>query len=834
MSKTIVAKIGFTNYYTATIQLGLILLILFATSYHSFLLFHSLVETAGVAILFIIFIITWNVRRYLDNNYFLLLGIAFLFVGGLAIFHLLTYKGMGIFPGNEANTPTQLWIAERYLIAFSFLVAPFFIRKKIDVPAAVALYAAIFFLLLFSIFRWQNFPAAYIDGQGLTTFKKDSEYVISFLFIVSAILLYSKREHFDRSVYQFIIFSLFAAITAEITFTEYVNVYGSANIIGHLFLFSSFYFIYLGIIEIALRKPSSILYKKLRDSHLDIKSKAEKLYKLNATLEEKVRKRTYDLQKSNEKLNAKNILLKLASEAKSRKLYLNELTKLIKEWTGCTFVGIRIINDSGSIPYNSYLGFSQQFWQSENWLSVKNDHCICGRVMQGKPDVQDLRMMSSDGSFSCNDTFQFFSELSEMEKNRFRGNCIKQGFMSLGIIPVKHGQQIIGLIHIADKESGKLSSKKIEFIESLSSLVGTAIHKYNTVESLDKSKRALAVLSEGNHILVHAQNEKELLQNVCKVIVEKGGYVIAWIGYVKDKSTKEPSPVAQAGIGESSLKNLISIANTGASAKGSSLIAIITGKTYVRKNIQIDPTYSYLRDQAVKFNFKSSISIPLKNNKIILGAITIYAKESVAFDQEEIKLLEELANDMAFGINNLRIYAAKKRSEKQLIESYQHLGLINRKISILSEMGKKTKNNKNLVAYILKTAINIAQADLGLLYKFNPNKSFTLLYSSKVSGVIDAELKTFSSKSYKFLEPLIKSKKKMEIRSDLYNLGCFNIKGQVRCYLAIPLTKKEPGEMKGVIFLGFMEEKKLFTQDLEFYDVFERHASDALFNAKIL
>jgi len=831
---TTVKKIGFTNYYTATVQLAAILVLLYISSLYSYLLFHTVVEMAGIIIAGIIFLVVWNGRRYIDNGYFIFLGIALIFVAGISLFHLLSYKGMGVLPDNGSNAPTQLWIAGRYLAAASFLLAPLFIRKKIDVPLMFIFYSAAFLLIILSIFYWKNFPPAFIEGSGLTAFKKDSEYIIAFMFGISGLLVYRLGKYFNRRVKNLIIFSLVLSIITELFFTEYVTVYGPANLIGHLFLIASYYFLYLGIIEVALRRPSHNLYRNLMVSRETLKNSETSLKKMNDLLEEKVRIRTYDLQKTNEQLNARNLLLKLASETKSRKAYLYEVMNLIKDWTGCKYIGIRVVNDSGSVPFNVYSGYSKKFWDAENWLSLKKDECVCTRVARGIPCPQDLKFMSENGSFLCQDTLKYIARLPEDDINSFRGECVKQGFLTLAVIPIFYGRDILGVIHIADKEKNKLIRKEINFLESLAPLIGNSISKFNMLESLDKSKRALAVLSEGNHILVHAKSEKELIDGVCEMIVKKGGYVAAWIGYLNRTNKNRLEPVAQYGVTRESLNDIINVVRAQATAKGSAKLAVESGETQVRRNIQVDPNYEYFKEPAVKLQFKSSISLPLKSSQHLFGALNIYAKESVAFDKREIKLLEELASDMAYGINTIRTRVAKERSERQLVKSYQHLGLINRKISVLLDLGKNYKDKKNLGNYILKTAISLSQADLGLLYKYDSKGNFALLSSRGVGKKIDEEIKFFNSESHKFLKPVVERQKKLEVRPEMYDLGCFNINDRVRCYLIIPLSKMKSGRLKGAIFLGYLDEKKLYEQELEFYDVFERHASAALFNAKVL
>src|SRR5512140_384565 len=98
--------------------LGLAVVVgLYASSLYSYLLFHTLIELFSIVVAFAIFILAWNTRRVLENHYLLFLGIALLFTGALDTLHTLSYKGFGVFPGYDANLPTQLWIAFRYLFA---------------------------------------------------------------------------------------------------------------------------------------------------------------------------------------------------------------------------------------------------------------------------------------------------------------------------------------------------------------------------------------------------------------------------------------------------------------------------------------------------------------------------------------------------------------------------------------------------------------------------------------------------------------------------------------------------------------------------------------------
>ncbi len=244
----------------------LVFLGLYLTSLHHYLLFHSLAEIFSIVVACGIFMITLNSRRFLDNNYLLYIGIAFLFVGALDLIHTLAYKGMGVFQGYETNLPTQLWIAARYVESISLLIAPLLFGRKLRANFVLFGYGIATFFLLMSIFYWNIFPACFIEGVGLTPFKKISEYLISLILLASIALLLKNRREFDLKVLQWLIWSIIISIVSELAFTFYVDTYGLSNLIGHFFKIASFYLIYKAIIETGLTRPYALLFRNLKRS----------------------------------------------------------------------------------------------------------------------------------------------------------------------------------------------------------------------------------------------------------------------------------------------------------------------------------------------------------------------------------------------------------------------------------------------------------------------------------------------------------------------------------------------------------------------------------------
>ena len=207
-------------------------------------------------------------------------------------------------------------------------------------------------------------------------------------------------------------------------------------------------------------------------------------------------------------INATNALLKLYIRKSSRKEYLDSVVELIRDWSGCYCVGIRVLNTYGNIPFESYVGYSKEFWDSENWLSVQEDQCACIRVIQGKPELQDLPAMTPGGSFRLNNATEFFSTLTEEGKGRYRGICLQSGFKSFAIIAVRHQESVIGAIHVADEKKGMIPPKTVEFIESISPLIGEAVHRFSTEAELMKYQQHLEELVEERTAMLRAATEK--------------------------------------------------------------------------------------------------------------------------------------------------------------------------------------------------------------------------------------------------------------------------------------------------------------------------------------
>ncbi len=172
-----------------------------------------------------------------------------------------------------------------------------------------------------------------------------------------------------------------------------------------------------------------------------------------------------------------------------------------------------------------------------------------------------------------------------------------------------------------------------------------------------RAERALMVLNRTSHTITHALNEEELLEKLCKDIVNEG-YIYAWIGYAMNDRTVKPVTKAGKDGYADNIKITWDDSETG---KGPTGTAIREKRVVIARDIAKEASFQPWRAEAIKRGYASSIALPIVYRDNVFGALNVYASEKDAFDEDEVKLLHEVANNLAFAIAMMR---GKKREEK--------------------------------------------------------------------------------------------------------------------------------------------------------------------------
>ncbi len=186
-------------------------------------------------------------------------------------------------------------------------------------------------------------------------------------------------------------------------------------------------------------------------------------------------------------------------------------------------------------------------------------------------------------------------------------------------------------------------------------------------EALRRLNRELRAISNCNQTLMRAQDEQSLLDDVCRIVCEDAGYLLAWVGFAEHDEARTVRPVAHAGVDDGYLAEArISWGDT-ERGSGPAGTVIRTGETFYVQDFATLPGFDLWRESALKRGYRSGIALPLKDESgAVFGAFLMYSGEVNAFTPAEIRLQEELAGDLAFGITVLRGRAERRRAEEKL------------------------------------------------------------------------------------------------------------------------------------------------------------------------
>lgn len=179
---------------------------------------------------------------------------------------------------------------------------------------------------------------------------------------------------------------------------------------------------------------------------------------------------------------------------------------------------------------------------------------------------------------------------------------------------------------------------------------------------LVRLNRALRMLTSCNEMLIHATDEKQLLSSICQLAVEIGGYRMAWVGYAQDDASRSIIPVGYAGSGVDYLTQIkISWSEDNPGGQGPEGKTIRSGAPVVMEDVmQDDPEFS-IRAKAQKYGYRSLICLPLRDKKRTFGLLALYSGEARPMTDDEMLLLQELADNLVFGVANIRALDEQRR-----------------------------------------------------------------------------------------------------------------------------------------------------------------------------
>jgi len=491
---------------------------LYAAYQRTPVLAHDIAEMFSFVVAFGIFMLTWNARKLIDNHYFLFLGIAYLYIGAIDYMHALSLEG--VFSTEHHTTSIELWYAARYLQGFALLLAPLFVSRKIRSGVTLAAFAAVALALLGAVYSG-TVPDYYVPGKGLTAAKTVSGYLVSGIFAFSLVHLWRVREQFDRDVFRMLVLSVLFLIAAELSAVFYTDAFVYNSVAGHYLKIVSFYLVYKAVFVTGLTRPYDLMFRNLNQS-------AEEVRFARDLLASQVAVRTAELQAANlrleEELSERRRvagmrelvldLLQLTQPADSIRALLSSLTGFLQARFGFEAVGFRFRKDD-DYPYFETRGFPREFVLEEASLCPPNRidpgddpagagtdyECTCGAVIAGRFDPT-LPFFTPRGTFWTNDAPDLLSASGAYRSIATRGRCVREGYESIALVPLRLGEKIFGLLQLNDRRKGMFTPDLLTRIERIAEIITGRLDQLLAKEALRESEDRFRSLAENTSVAI--------------------------------------------------------------------------------------------------------------------------------------------------------------------------------------------------------------------------------------------------------------------------------------------------------------------------------------------
>ncbi len=373
------------------------------------------------------------------------------------------------------------------------------------------------------------------------------------------------------------------------------------------------------------------------------------------------------------------------------------------------WVGYAEDDEAKSVRPMAHAGHVDGFFDSVHyrWSDTDTDHSgLAGRAIRLKEPVI-VRTMENDARYAL-----------------FAKEALSRGYASAAAFPLLDAErEVFGAITFVSGRHEAFDTDEMALLNEFALDLAFGIDALRTRmlrdtfeadlvvanERLRSTMRTLRALSWCNQTLVRATDERTLLDDVCKVGVEQGGYRMVWVGYARDDEMKSVHAMAHAGHEDGFLEAVgFNWGEQDTDLNGPPGLAIRSAEPIIMRSMADDPRYRAFAGEALSRGYASVAALPLLDfEKHPFGAVMFISGSPTAFDDDEMALLQELAMDLAFGIEALRTKDLRVRFEEELVASNDRLqGLLRQIVESMSRVVEArdpyTQGHQERVALIAK------------------------------------------------------------------------------------------------------------------------------------
>jgi diguanylate cyclase (GGDEF)-like protein/PAS domain S-box-containing protein len=252
-----------------------------------------------------------------------------------------------------------------------------------------------------------------------------------------------------------------------------------------------------------------------------------------------------------------------------------------------------------------------------------------------------------------------------------RDVAVATGSRAIAVLPLTVGNGIAGVLVLHAEATGFFDDDEMKLLLELAGDISFALDHIEQEERVKRLTRVHAVLTGINAAIVRIRDRQELFREACRIAVEAGQLRLAWIGIVNPKK-EEIVPAGFSGP-EQGLLGVIRLSTREDSSRfGMAGRAIRDGVSAVSNDVLADKG-SRVRGESARRGFRSLAMIPLIVDGAAFGVLGLHAAEAGFFDQDEMKLLTEVAGNLAFALEHI----AKEEKVRRLTRVQAVLSGIN-------------------------------------------------------------------------------------------------------------------------------------------------------------
>jgi len=251
---------------------------LYVISKQNYLFFHTITEMTTIVLGISLMLITLGTLKICSNNYFQYLAIILGLAGVINLFHILTYKGIYVF-ANDSNMSIQFGILTRWYECIMLGISSVHFKKKFQWNKVFTINIIITILFLLSIIKFKIFPVCYVEEYGLTYSKIVIEGLIVIVFFIILLCVIKSKINIVKDNKSDLVKALILKILCSLFFTLYVDIYGTVNLLGHLFKLLAYYYSFKIIFKYIVVNPYFILFERLNNKVNELENANKELVK---------------------------------------------------------------------------------------------------------------------------------------------------------------------------------------------------------------------------------------------------------------------------------------------------------------------------------------------------------------------------------------------------------------------------------------------------------------------------------------------------------------------------------------------------------------------------